>query len=61
MNQLQTAAAIVGSILLGASVFLIGRQESEPRETRRRRRPDERPVDELAENLKEAWAVYHTP
>ena len=58
MNQLQKAAGILGALLLAASVFLIARDE---RQFSRggRRRSEEKPVDALAEDLKEAWAVYH--
>lgn len=56
--------AFFGSgLLAGIAAFLIaaGKRSSESAEGRRQRRGNQPPVEELAEELKHAWAEHHTP
>jgi len=58
MSHFQKIAGIVGALLLGVSLSLLVENEA-----RRKRasaaRGKERPVDELAKDLQQAWAGYH--
>ncbi|MBV8707936.1 MAG: hypothetical protein JO185_25845 [Acidobacteriaceae bacterium] len=60
MSHLERVATIVGTILIGTAAYLVisHRQERESRSGSRRRK-QEQPVEELAEELKHAWAGYH--
>ncbi|MBV9612083.1 MAG: hypothetical protein JO091_06405 [Acidobacteriaceae bacterium] len=55
MNHLERAASIVGTLLVGIAAFLI----VSTRSAGRPRRGSEPPVEELAQELKDAWAAYH--
>ncbi len=52
MNHLQRVSYILGTMLLGVSALILWGDYN------RRHRP---PVAKLAEDLKSAWAPYHTP
>jgi hypothetical protein len=52
-------ACWTGAILLGFATMLM--MWDEGGRNRRHRRNYEEPVEVLAEELKEAWASYHTP
>lgn len=54
MSHLQRVASIVGTLLVGVTAYLIVSDRSAAR--RRRTQP---PVEELADELKHAWAGYH--
>lgn len=58
MSHLQRAASIVGTLLIGIAAFLV---VSDRMAGARGRRASEPPVDELADELKEAWSEYHKP
>lgn len=58
MNNLQRVSWILGAVLLGASAVILF-QRSEESRGQRRRINEEHPVEELAEELKAAWAGYH--
>ncbi len=60
VSHLERVASIVGTILIGTSAYLIisDRQERERRSALRRAQ-ESLPVEELAEELKQAWAGYH--
>lgn len=58
MSHLQRAASIVGTLLIGIAAFLV---VSDRMAGSRRRHASEPPVDEFAEELKEAWSEYHKP
>jgi hypothetical protein len=51
-------ACWAGVILIGFAGMLMLRNEAS---TKRRRRGEDEPVEVLAEELKDAWAEYHTP
>jgi hypothetical protein len=51
-------ACWAGVILIGFAGILMLRNEAS---TNRRRRGEDEPVEVLAEELKDAWAEYHTP
>ncbi|HTU47195.1 MAG TPA: hypothetical protein VMF91_19185 [Bryobacteraceae bacterium] len=53
MNHLERVSSILGAILVGAAAWLIVSE--------RRARASHPPVEKLAEDLKHAWARYHTP
>ena len=55
MSHLQRVASILGTVLLGMAAYLV---ISENRENRGRR-SGQPPVEELAEELKQAWAGHH--
>jgi hypothetical protein len=58
MSHLQRVSYILGALLLGVSASLVlGRNGS----VARRRAARRLPVEQLAQNLKQAWAPYHTP
>jgi hypothetical protein len=59
MSERERLACWMGAILIGFAAMLILRNE--PSTTRRRRRNRDEPVEVLAEELKEAWAEFHTP
>lgn len=59
MSHLQRISWILGSLLIGLSATLLYQREGAAR--RVRRAADNVPVDKLADNLKQAWAGYHTP
>ena len=59
MSHLQRVSWILGTLLIGLSAALLYQREGTGR--RVRRASEEVPVDKLAENLKQAWAGYHTP
>jgi hypothetical protein len=52
-------ACWTGAILIGLAAWLM--LSSEHGTNRRRRRDQEEPVEVLAQELKDAWAEYHTP
>jgi hypothetical protein len=52
MNHLQRVSYILGSLLVGLAAWMI------VSERRTRAHP---PVEKLADDLKHAWAGYHTP
>jgi hypothetical protein len=56
MSSLQRWAGLLGTLLLAAACFVLSREGRT--QTRRRWNP---PVEELAEELGEAWAGHHTP
>ena len=60
MSHLERVACIIGTILIGTAAYLIisDRQRNESRSASRRGER-EHPVEELAEELKQAWAGYH--
>ena len=60
MSHIQRAAGIVGALLLGVSVTLVARGNEEQERSSPARRSD-RQIDELADELKQAWAGHHTP
>ena len=60
MSYLQRISWIVGSALLGFSAVVV-LQRSDSAERLRKRQSEQPPVEELAANLKQAWAGYHTP
>jgi len=51
-------AWITGTILIGFAMLTMWREGGA---NRRRRRNRDAPVEVLAEELKDAWAEYHTP
>ncbi len=62
MSHLERVASIIGTILMGTAAYIIisDRQEDRSAGSRNRRRwQQEHPVEELAEELKQAWAGYH--
>ncbi len=60
MSHLERAAAIVGAILIGTAAYLIvSDRRNNGSRSGSKRRNDEHPVEELAEELKQAWAGYH--
>ena len=56
MNHLERVSSILGAILVGAAAWII---VSDRRAARARALHP--PVEKLAEDLKHAWAPYHTP
>lgn len=56
MSHLQRVASILGTLLVGVATYLI---VSERKASNRARRGERLPVEELAEELKEAWSGYH--
>jgi hypothetical protein len=52
-------ACWAGLMLIGFAAVLMLRNEAST--NRRRRRGENEPVEVLAEELKDAWAEYHTP
>jgi hypothetical protein len=56
MSSLQRWAGLLGTLLLVATCFVVSRESRS--QARRRSSP---PVEELAQNLGEAWAGHHTP
>ena len=60
VNHLERVASIVGTILIGTAAYLIisDRLGNESRRTSGRE-TQEHPVEELAEELKQAWSGYH--
>jgi hypothetical protein len=60
MSHLQKVSYLLGALLLGISAALVlGTNEKSARRLRRSART--LPVEQLAEDLKQAWAPYHTP
>lgn len=55
MNHLERVASILGALLIGVSAYLIASDRVAREDMRRRSRP----VDELGEDLRKAWAGYH--
>ena len=60
MSHLERVASIVGTILIGTAAYLVisDRQSRESRSASRKGEQDH-PVEELADELKQAWAGYH--
>ena len=60
MSHLERAASIIGTILIGTAAYLIiaDRQRNQIRSASRKGE-QEHPVEELADELKQAWAGYH--
>ena len=56
MNHLERVSSILGAILVGVATWIIVLDRRDARA--RALRP---PVGKLAEDLKHAWAPYHTP
>lgn len=56
MNHLERVASIVGTLLVGIAAYLI---VSDRKASNRARRGEHLPVEELAQELKEAWSGYH--
>ncbi len=63
MSHLQRISCILGAVLLGAAAVLLSQKDDAGSAVRRGRRKlaGDVPVDKLAEDLKSAWAIYHTP
>lgn len=59
MSDRERLACWMGAILIGFAAMLMLRNEANTK--RRRRRNRDEPVEVLAEELKDAWAAYHTP
>jgi len=59
MSDGERLACWTGAILIGFAAMLMLRNEGGT--NRRRRRNRDEPVEVLAEELKDAWAEYHTP
>lgn len=55
MSHLQRVASIVGTLLVGIAAFLIVSERTKNQRDRR----EHPPVEELAEELKQAWSGYH--
>jgi hypothetical protein len=55
---LERISFIVGTLLIGITAFLV---VSERQARNQQRRGNPQPVEKLAEDLKQAWAGYHTP
>jgi hypothetical protein len=60
MSHLQRVSCIIGTLLLGISATLLFQKKSAALQ-RPVRRGKHVPVEELAEDLKHAWADRHTP
>ena len=60
MSHLERAASLIGTILIGTAAYLIiaDRQRNQSRSALRKGE-QEQPVEELAEELKQAWSGYH--
>jgi len=56
VSHLQRVASIVGTLLIGVAAYLIVLDRTG---VERARREAELPVEELADELKQAWAGYH--
>ena len=56
MGHMHRVASILGTLLVGVSAYLM---VSGRRANNRARRGEHQPVEELAEELKEAWSAYH--
>lgn len=54
MTHLERAASIIGALLVGIAAYLVVTERKLNRS--RRNQP---PVEELAQELKQAWAGYH--
>ena len=59
MSEGERVACWTGAILLGFGAWLVLSREDDRHGQRRRNR--EEPVEVLAEELKDAWAEFHTP
>lgn len=59
MSHLHRVASILGTLLVGVAAYLIVADRAAG--GRARRRAGQPPVEELAEDLKHAWAGYHNP
>ncbi|MFL6351511.1 MAG: hypothetical protein ACJ74Z_06645 [Bryobacteraceae bacterium] len=59
MSEGERIACWTGAILIGFGAWLV--LSGEPGTSLRRRRGQEEPVEVLAEELKDAWAEFHTP
>jgi hypothetical protein len=59
MSNLERAASIIGALLLGTAGYLIISDRQRSAGNQSTRRQQEQPVEELAEELKQAWAGYH--
>ena len=55
VNHLERVASILGALLIGVSAYLVASDRAARENTRR----GSRPVEELEQNLREAWAGYH--
>lgn len=55
MNHLERAASIVGALLVGIVAYVIISDRTAENRARRSRPP----VEELADELKQAWSGYH--
>lgn len=53
MNHLERVSCILGTLLIGLAAWIAFSD--------RRARSSHPPVEKLAEDLKHAWAPYHTP
>ncbi len=60
MSDGERVACVTGLVLIGMGVTLM-RWDEEGRYRGFRRRSQEPPVEELAEELKQAWGEFHTP
>ena len=60
MSEGERIACITGLVLIGMAVTIM-RWDGESGTRRSRRRSKEPPVEELAEELKQAWGEFHTP
>ena len=61
MSHLERVASIVGTILIGTAAYIVisDRQENRSAKSRNKRHwQQEHPVEELAEELKQAWSGY---
>lgn len=59
MSDLERISSIVGTILLGTAAYLIFSDRQESARRSRSGQEQEHPVEELAEELKQAWSGYH--
>ena len=64
MSHLERVACIVGTALIGTAAYLVisdrrAKQSRSVGNDRNSRGEQEHPVEELAEELKQAWAGYH--
>lgn len=56
VSHLQRLSYILGTLLIGVSTYIALSKRKAANEMRRR---NQRPVEELAEDLQQAWSVYH--
>lgn len=60
MSNLERLCCVAGVALIGMSAVLLCNRDSQRRQTSGTGRKHQPPVEQLAENLKEAWAGHHT-